>query len=167
MPGLLARTFLIIAAHLLITSSVALAEDRDIKIIIGGLEDYKTFGSKKAISSWLKYGPHENTDYSEKLIETFTKAEILYGDYKSYDIIKKHNWSSNVIYYILVFNYDKGPLFAKFMLYKYRNEMIVYNIELDPNPEIIISEIYFDRSGPESSPAGSQSYPLGSSSKRR
>lgn len=139
------NTFLIIFAYSLITARVVLAEDRDLKIIISGFEDYKAFGNKKALHSWLKFGPQEDTDYSASLIEILSRTEKLYGDYKSYEVLKKYKWSNNVTYFFIVINYEKGPLFAKFMLYNFRNDNITYAIQLDTNPEIIIPEFYFNR----------------------
>lgn len=139
--------FLIVVAFSLITGKIALAEDRDLKIIISGFEDYKAFGSNKALRTWLKYGPQENTDYAASLSEKLSNAERLYGDYKSYEVLLKHKWSNYVMYCFTVINYDKGPLFAKFMLFKYRNDYITYAIEFDANPEIIMPEFYFNHHG--------------------
>jgi hypothetical protein len=60
--------FLLLVAYFSITVTVVLAEDRDLKILIAGFEDYKAFGGKKAASTWLRYGPQENTDYSIRLL---------------------------------------------------------------------------------------------------
>lgn len=130
--------------NLLFNSAIAGGggDERLPKIILSGLDDYKSFGNKKAVITWLKNGPYENTVYANTLIDNLNSLEELYGGYKNYDLIKKLSVSNNIQYLTFAIYHDKGPIFAKFMVYYTSNEWIICNIDIDKKIENIIPDYF-------------------------
>ncbi len=124
------------------TTTYADAEERLPKVIVSGFDDFKTFGSRKAVQAWLKNGPHENSSYSINFYDILTKTEEAYGEFKKYELIKKFTWTNSTVAYFLTINYEKGPLFVKFMLFLSRGDWIIYAIDMNTNPEAILTEVY-------------------------
>ena len=106
------------------------------KIVIDGMNAYKTAGYNEAFTTWLRGSPMESDKTTTMNLKGgFTQVESIYGKMISYEIIKtiKISSSSNRVYAEI--NYEKGPVFMFLDCYKSPNGWIIplmrFNTEAD------------------------------------
>jgi hypothetical protein len=89
------------------------------KIVLDGLNVYKTSGFTEAFNVWLKGSPMESDKTTTMNLKGgFTQIESIFGKMIGYDILKTTNISSMTNRTYIEINYEKGPLFLYFDCYK-------------------------------------------------
>jgi hypothetical protein len=87
-------------------------------IIVSGMDAYKTKGPDEAVKTWIKGSPVEGSKEALSQSNNLRQIQDFYGSYQSFDLISMRELSPSVRIYYLAMNFDKGPLFAKFILYR-------------------------------------------------
>ncbi len=95
------------------------------KIILDGLEAYTVTGAESAITTWVAGGPMEGDPSTLSGADTFKNVEAHYGHYQGYQLIESKVVSSTAKLIYLQMNYEKGPLFTRFLCYWTGNSWIV------------------------------------------
>ena len=108
------------------------------KIILSGLEAYKAEGPEAAIKAWLKGSPIEGSKDALTQANNLHQIQDYYGAYKTFDTIRSRNLSPNTRIIYLILNYEKGPLFAKFVAYRTEQGWILVSFAFNTKDEIII-----------------------------
>jgi hypothetical protein len=117
------------------------AEDMTIeipKIVQSGLESYKSEGPEAAVRSWLKGGPLEGNKDAFNILR---QAQDAYGSYRGFDVVRYQDLSASVRIVYLTLNYDKGPVFARFISYKSPQGSILTALDISTKPEQILPNI--------------------------
>jgi hypothetical protein len=87
-------------------------------IVREGLQAYKLQGADAALKAWLKRSPIEANPEAMSQGGMLKTAEGLYGSYQAYQVkfVGVPSRSTRLVY--LVMDYERGPLFAKFVTFK-------------------------------------------------
>lgn len=86
-------------------------------IIVSGMEAYRPGNADDAIRAWLKGGPLEGNKAAMSEANNLRDAQDFYGAFQWFDVISNREISSRVRIVYLAMNYDRGPLFARFVAY--------------------------------------------------
>ena len=94
-------------------------------IVLAGLTAYQSQGAQVAIRIWTKGGPIEGNEDTLKSVEVFNQVQAVYGKYVGYELVKTQSINSTSKMVYLQMNYEKGPLFGKFLCYWTGNAWIL------------------------------------------
>ena len=88
------------------------------KIVRLGLESYRKDGLDEAMKAWVKGGVLENGPEPAQAAAMLGQAQTRYGAYRGFDLIRVQAVSSSTELVYLTLDYDRGPVFAKFVVYR-------------------------------------------------
>lgn len=107
--------------------------------IIGlGLETYKDRGAEEAVQAWTKGSPIDGSTEALNQAATLRQTQSSYGPYKTYEVISSRDLSSRARILYLLLNFEKGPLFARFLVYRSEQGWILTSFSLSTDPAAII-----------------------------
>jgi hypothetical protein len=111
-------------------------------IVSAGLKEYKDKGPEAAIKAWIKGSAVETSIEAQSQANLFRQVESLYGKYIGNELvmIKEINKTSSMVYITL--NYEKGPLFANFLVYKNGGNTILAMFNFNTKPDAILPHCY-------------------------
>jgi len=107
-------------------------------VIVYGLEAYRDKGPDEAVRAWIKGSSLEGRSEALMQADILRNAQILYGTYRYFELIGTHDLSSRSKIIYLVLNYDKGPLFGKFAVYRSEEGWILTRFEFDTKEDAIL-----------------------------
>lgn len=87
-------------------------------VLKDGFAAYKNKGSTSAIKTWLKGSPLEGSTAALSQANILNQVQDFYGKYSSYEILRVHPVDARTTMVLGVLDFEKGPLFYKFLLYK-------------------------------------------------
>jgi hypothetical protein len=128
----------LLAGHRRMATAQSHANDEVPKIILSGLDAYKAEGAEAAITAWIKGGPMEGSRDALSQANILKQVQDFYGPYKSFDLIRSRNLTTNVRVIYVVMNYEKGPLFSKFTVYQSAKGWILANFTFNTKEEVIL-----------------------------
>jgi hypothetical protein len=133
--------FLVMPAPSLRAATSQPASDEVPKILISGMEAYKNEGPEAAIKAWIKGSPIDGSRDALSQANVLRQVQDFYGAYKSYELIKSRDLTptTRILYFTL--DYEKGPLFAKFLIYRTEQGWIVVNFAFNTKEEVIIPSV--------------------------
>jgi hypothetical protein len=103
------------------------------KILVNGFEAYRAAGPDEAMRVWLHNSPLEGTPDVEKQVQILHTAQGRFGQWRGFDIVSIRPVSASTRILYMTLDYDKGPLFAKFVLYHTEPGWIVTNMIFSPD----------------------------------
>src|SRR4051812_26736486 len=86
-------------------------------VIAAGMDVYAIEGAERAIQTWMKGGPLENDENVSTSASVFREVEQYYGKYTGYRSIGQKMLSPEARLVFIQMNYEKGPLFLRFLCY--------------------------------------------------
>lgn len=107
-------------------------------IIISGLEAYKAKGPEEAVRAWIKGSPIDESKDALSQSNYLRQVQDYYGAYQTFDIVSTHDITSRVRMVYLVLNYEKGPLFVRFMVYRSDKTWILTNFKFNTQEDVIL-----------------------------
>ena len=126
--------FVVIASALAIYRAAA-AEPSAPGPATAGLQAYKADGAEAAVKAWLKGSPLEGGHEATALITSLRGIEDLIGKYQDYFVARTVAFTPNCQLSYIQMNYTKGPLFAKFLVFKTGSGWIVETVRFHTDPE--------------------------------
>ncbi|MBZ5648073.1 MAG: hypothetical protein LAN37_12705 [Acidobacteriia bacterium] len=132
--GLLLVTFV----PLLRAASPETGADELPKIILSGIAAYKAEGPEAAVKAWIKGSPIEGSKEVLSQANVLRQIQDFYGPFKGFQLIRSKNLSSNTRVIYLNINFEKGPVFAKFLVYRAEQDWILTSFLLNTNPDLIL-----------------------------
>ena len=136
------KTVLFSMLLLLVVSPVmhaGAAEEAMPAVILDGLAAYKKSGPEAAIKAWIKGGPMEKKEKeSLQYGASFKEIEKYYGSYQTHHMIKTKEISPSSRFIILSMDFERGPVFARFLAYKGEKDWILVSFDFNTKPEAII-----------------------------
>jgi hypothetical protein len=108
------------------------------KIVLSGLDAYKAEGPEAAVKAWLKGSPLEGSKEALGQANVLRQIEEFYGAYKAFDFIRSRNLSPTTRIIYLTLDYEKGPLFAKFVTYRTEQGWILPSFTFNTKEESIL-----------------------------
>jgi len=95
------------------------AKDQEIPaIVIEGLQAYEKEGAEAALKAWLKGSPLEGSKEVMSQVNILRAVESFYGSYKVHHLTHIGTPSKTTKFIYLIMDYEKGPIFAKFVAFK-------------------------------------------------
>jgi hypothetical protein len=128
-----------------VNSSKKLVAENLPPIIVSGLNAYKDKGPDEAVQAWTKGSAVDGSKDAFTQANSLHQIQDYYGVYRGYEVMTTRNLtrSTRVIYMVL--DFDKGPLFAKFVVYRSDQDWILVNFKFNTKVEAILpTEIPMD-----------------------
>ena len=104
-------------------------------VVEAGLKAYKAEGAQAAIKEWAKGSPFENNPQALSNANVLKQIEDLYGSYLGFEPVQVHDVSpgTQIVYFVM--NYAKGPLFARFVLFRTGSQSVVVSFKFHTDVE--------------------------------
>jgi hypothetical protein len=135
----LSKTLLIVAAGMVLLVSGEFLHARAQnsapgpapRLIQSGFDIYKLEGPDDAVKAWLKGSLLEEDKQALSQANALRQAQGFFGAYRSYDVVHETDISPSVHILYLAINYEKGPLFAKFNIFRTDHGWILSSFEFN------------------------------------
>ena len=139
------RIGLLSALLVLITAlDISAATTREIPTIVTqGFASYKALGSAAAMKIWLKGSSLEESEEATDQARTLSNAEAVFGRFESFEVLQLAQLGNRTFRVFAVIHYERGPLFASFLVYRLRNDWVIQGLRFHPVPEQILPEVLF------------------------
>jgi hypothetical protein len=108
------------------------------KIVLSGLDAYKADGADAAIKAWIKGSALDGSKDALSQANILRQIQDFYGSYKTFDLIHTRNVSPNIRIIYVAMDYEKGPLFAKFVVYQTQQGWILTAFTFNTKEELIL-----------------------------
>jgi hypothetical protein len=103
------------------------------KILIAGFDSYRSAGPDEALRVWLRNSPLDGTPDIGTQERILHAAQGQFGQWRAYEVVSVRPVSPSTQIFYLTLDFDRGPLFAKFVLYHSGAGWIVTNLLFSPN----------------------------------
>jgi hypothetical protein len=107
-------------------------------IVESGLAVYASGGPGPALLSWRKGGPSEGDKEAVETADELKQLEKSLGHYKSYDLIERTEISKRSEILYLSLNFERGAVFASFLVYKTTKDWVIQNMDFNTEPTLIM-----------------------------
>ena len=115
------------------------AEEAMPPVILDGLKAYKKSGPEAAIKAWIKGGPMEKKEKeSLQYGASFKEIEEYYGSYQTHHLISTKEITPVSQFIILSMDFERGPIFARFLAYKGEKGWLLVSFDFNTKPELIL-----------------------------
>lgn len=118
------------------------------EVLQAGFVLYPKGGAELALDAWRKGGlADERGERLASQIAYFKQTERAVGNYRSYEVIdiKPVSASSKVLY--LAVNFERGVIFARFMIYRTERDWVVQTMDFNTRPETLMPWLSLSGSG--------------------
>jgi hypothetical protein len=107
-------------------------------IIVTGLQAYKDKGPEEAVKAWIKGSAIDGSKEALSQANNLRQIQDFYGAYREFEFlsVKELSPTTRVIY--LIIDFEKGPLFAKFVVYRSEQGWILVNFNFNTKEEAIL-----------------------------
>jgi hypothetical protein len=137
-PALALGLFLLTLGQAVPAHAQARATENVPKIVLSGLDAYKAEGADAAIRAWIKGSPIDGSKDALSQANVLRQIQDFYGSYKTFDIISTRDLSPSIKIIYLALNYEKGPLFAKFVVYQTDQGWILTSFNFNTKEDLIL-----------------------------
>jgi hypothetical protein len=129
---------LLVSAPLARRATAQSASDDVPKFIVSGLDAYKSDGPDAALKVLVKGSSLEGSRDALSQANVLRQIQDYYGAYKSFDRISSRTITPTTRVLYLSLNFEKGPLFAKFVIYRADSGWILVNFVFNTKEELIL-----------------------------
>lgn len=105
------------------------ADARVPKYIVNGLQAYAKEGYEAAVRTWFQDSPWVNATILVERIAFFKNIEMLYGQYKGYQVVTTNETATSQMTYIR-FVYSKMAGYVMFLSKKQNNQWALVKLDL-------------------------------------
>ena len=112
-------------------------------IIVSGLEAYKNKGPEEAVRTWTKGSAIDGSKDALSQANVLRQVQDYYGAYQAFEVVSTKDLSPKTRVIYLVLDFEKGPLFAKFVVYRSDQSWILAYFNFNTKEELV-----FPSSGP-------------------
>ena len=124
------------------SSQPAVAKEDEIPaVVLSGLKAYQAGGAEaaaKAVRTWLAGSHREGDKAALAQAGRFEQAEALYGRYIGFHLVKVVDVSASTRFVYLQMDFQKGPLFVRFVCYRTESGWIIPGFDSSTRPEEVI-----------------------------
>jgi hypothetical protein len=106
--------------------------------IISGLHAYKDTGPEEAVKTWIKGSTLEGNADALSQANLLQQTQDLYGPYEAFEVIRATDLTPRTRVLYLALDYAKGPLFAKFIVYRSDQGWILNSFSFNPREDAIL-----------------------------
>jgi hypothetical protein len=106
--------------------------------IMSGINAYKSVGPEAAVKAWTQDGALENSKEAADQASYMHQVQDLYGPFQGFEFITAQVLTARTRVIYLAFEYEKGPLFAKFVIYRAGQRWLLTGLDLNMREEMIL-----------------------------
>lgn len=110
-------------------------------IVLAGMRSYKQDGPDEAMRVWMHGSPLENSEQSASQVQVLHNMQTTFGAYLGFDVVRTQNVSPTTEVLYLAINYDRGPLFARFVMYRGNLGWLVSALSFDMNVDSVLPSV--------------------------
>jgi hypothetical protein len=111
-------------------------------VVLSGLDGYKAKGAEEAVRLWVRDSPLEGSNDATSQVTVLRQAEQFYGAYQWYEVVRTREVSPRTMVVYLVLNYERGPLFSRFTVYRSNHRWIMTYFDFNTREENIFPPVY-------------------------
>ena len=93
---------------------------------------------------WKKGGLLENDNKVAPLSNYFRLIGRAVGSYKSYELVEVKRIGQNTRIIYLAMNFERGAVYARFLVYRIDNNWVVQNMDFSTRPEAMMPWLAFE-----------------------
>ncbi len=102
-----------------------------------GMGDYGFQGAEAAVKAWTKGSTQEGSPEALIQVNNLKQVESQYGKFLGHHVIQVHELTPWTLIVYLSINYERGPLFARFIAYRLKDSWILPEFSFHTKPEAI------------------------------
>jgi hypothetical protein len=106
-------------------------------IVVLGLEAYKSSGPEEAVQAWIKGSAIDGSKDALSQANLLRQIQDYYGTYRTFEIVSARDLSPRTRVIYLVLDFEKGPLFAKFVVYRSGQAWILAYFNFNTKEELV------------------------------
>jgi hypothetical protein len=106
-------------------------------IVVLGLEAYKSNGPEEAVRTWIKGSGIDGSKEALSQANVLLQVQEFYGAYRAFEIVSTKDLSPKTRVIYLVLNFEKGPLFAKFVVYRSGQGWVLAYFNFNTKEELV------------------------------
>jgi hypothetical protein len=110
------------------------------KVILSGMEAYKADGPEAAVKAWIQGSALDGSKDALGQANLLREVQDYYGSYKSFDVIRTRNLSPTTRIVYIIMDYEKGPLFARFVVYRVGQGWVLVGFTFNTKLEVMAPE---------------------------
>jgi|GEM_PF-1203805 hypothetical protein len=113
-------------------------------VIISGMEAYRDKGPDEAVRVWIKGSPLEGSKDALSQANNLRRVQDFYGLYRGFELVGTRTLSSRTRIFYVILNFESGPLFSKFVVYRSEEGWILTSFDFNTKDESVFpTEIGF------------------------
>jgi hypothetical protein len=106
--------------------------------LLSGLNAYKEKGPDDAVRAWIKGSAIEDSKDALSQANVLRQIQDYYGAYQDFDVVITQNLSPRTRVLYLILNFEKGPLFGKFVAYRTDKNWILAYFNFNTKEQLIL-----------------------------
>jgi hypothetical protein len=106
-------------------------------IVVLGLEAYKSSGPEEAVRAWTKGSAIDGSKDAISQANLLRQIQEFYGAYRAFEIVSTTDLSPKTRVVYLVLDFEKGPLFAKFVVYRSGQGWVLAYFNFNTKEELV------------------------------
>jgi hypothetical protein len=110
-------------------------------VIIAGLEAYKDTGPEQAVREWIKGSPIDGSKDALSEANELRQIQETYGAYQGFEVVSTRDLSPRIRILYLILDYEKGPYFARFMVYRSEQGWILTSFDFDTKEDLVFQPL--------------------------
>lgn len=126
-------------------SSAHKSSDEVPAFIVAGLHAYKEKGPEEAVRVWIKGSGIDGSTDALTQANNLRQVQDFYGSYRDFEVVSIYEITPRTRVVYLVLDFDKGPLFAKFVVYRPDQTWILANFNFNTKEEAILPTAIHER----------------------
>ncbi|MGC2618442.1 MAG: hypothetical protein WA414_05325 [Acidobacteriaceae bacterium] len=108
------------------------------RVLVLGFDAYKMGGPDEAMRTWLRGSPNEGNHDVISQASVLRSVQETYGAYRGYQVISTRELTSSARILYMTIDYERGPVFAKFVLYRAELGWIVTDLAFNTSDTAIL-----------------------------
>lgn len=110
-------------------------------VILSGFQAYKDKGPEEAVRIWVKDSPIEGGKEALSQANNLRLVQDSYGAYQYFEVISAYEIGHRTRIFYLTLDFEKGPLFAKFVVYQSNHRWILTSFDFNTKEDMIFPPV--------------------------
>lgn len=104
------------------------------------MDAYRNKGPEEAVKAWIKGSAIEGSKDALSQANVLRQIQDYYGAYQTFEMAGSRDISPRTKMFYLVLDFEKGPLFAQFIVYRPDKEWILAYFNFNTKAEAIFPQ---------------------------
>ncbi|MDE1176868.1 MAG: hypothetical protein PW789_09700 [Edaphobacter sp.] len=106
--------------------------------LVTGINAYRSVGPEAAIKAWTEFSALAESKDAADQAAYLHQVQGFYGPLEGYDFVASRILTPRTRVIYLAFNYERGPLFAKFVIYRSSQRWLLASMDFNLKEEMIL-----------------------------